>query len=446
MLLGTVIKAAAYGQKAGLWAILAAMSQAADYVLQLGQNARRASRQLAMLGGGQRTEALLHMADALEAGQDELLQANQRDLAAAGEAHMAEALVQRLKLNDKRIAAMAEGVRQIARQTDPIGQVIEGYNRPNGLNIRKTRVPLGVVLFFYESRPNVTSDAAALCLKSGNAIILRGGKEAFASNQAIARIISQSLLSAGIDQGAVQLIESTDRALVPLILKLDQYIDLVIPRGGESLIRAVVRDSTIPVLKHFTGNCHIYIDEATRQSAQMAREICVNAKTSYPGGAVCNAVEHLLFHRQAAGRLLAPICAALAEKGVEIRGDEAARQLYPQAIATTAEDWDTEYLAFIISVKIVDSIDEATEHINCHGSHHTDAIITESLSAAQRFTGAVDSASVMVNASTRFADGGEYGLGAEIGISTDKMHARGPMGATDLTTYKWIVSGNGQCR
>jgi glutamate-5-semialdehyde dehydrogenase len=341
---------------------------------------------------------------------------------------------------------MADGVDQIAAQTDPVGQILEGYVRPNGLRIQKVRVPIGVVCFFYESRPNVTSDAAALCLKSGNAIILRGGKEAFHTNQAIAKIIADALRAAEIDPAAVQLVEHTDRALISPLLKLDRYIDLVIPRGGESLIRAVVKESTIPVLKHFTGNCHIYVDSATEGMDDEIVKVCVNAKTSYPGGAVCNAVEHLLFHKDAAGRLLPKVCEALAKANVEVRADERARALYRAAKPTTPEDWDAEYLAFIVGVKVVESIDEAIDHINEHGSHHTDAILTSDVRHADAFVKAVDSASVMVNASTRFADGGEYGLGAEIGISTDKMHARGPMGATDLTTYKWVVTGQGHTR
>jgi glutamate-5-semialdehyde dehydrogenase len=359
---------------------------------------------------------------------------------------MQSALIERLKLNDKRINSMADGVAQIADQVDPVGQIIEGFVRPNGLKIQKIRVPLGVVLFFYESRPNVTSDAAALCIKSGNAIILRGGKESINSNLAIAGIIRKSLTESGIDPAAVQLIESTDRALVPLLLKLDQFIDLVIPRGGESLIRAVVSESTIPVLKHFTGNCHIYIDSDIAGREQQVRDICVNAKTSYPGGAVCNAVEKLIFHKDSATKLLPAVCQALAEKGVEIRGDEKTRALYPAAKPTTEEDWPLEYLNLIVAVKVVDSLEQAVDHINHYGSHHTDAILSNSASAIDRFIGMVDSASVMVNTSTRFADGGEYGLGAEIGISTDKMHARGPMGAADLTTYKWVVTGDGHVR
>ena len=421
------------------------MDDVTSYVERLGRTARAAAGELVALDGAAKVAALRRIAAALRANENELLEANARDVAAAEAANVDAPLVHRLRLDAKKVAAMAEGVEQIANQVDPVGQVIEGYLRPNGLRIEKRRVPLGVVLFFYESRPNVTSDAAALCLKSGNAIILRGGKEAFHSNRAIVQIISQALGEAGLPAGSVQLVESTDRSLVPHLLKLDKYIDLVIPRGGESLIRAVVRDSTIPVLKHFTGNCHVYVDSAIAGIEQQVRDVCVNAKTSYPGGAVCNAVEHLLFHRDAA-HLVPLVCADLASKGVEVRGDERVRQSYMSAKATTPEDWDTEYLSFIVGVKVVDSIDEAIEHINGHGSHHTDAILSTSTRNIDRFVKRVDSASIVVNASTRFADGGEYGLGAEIGISTDKLHARGPMGASDLTTYKWIVTGDGHVR
>jgi glutamate-5-semialdehyde dehydrogenase len=417
-----------------------------SYILNLGKNARQAATQLVSLRDNVKSAALRKMAAALRENRDALLAANALDVDAAKKADVQPALIERLKLTEKRIDSMADGVEQIASQVDPIGRIIEGYVRPNGLRIEKVRVPLGVVLFFYESRPNVTSDAAALCIKSGNAIILRGGKESLNSNLAIAKIISQSLKDSGIDPAAVQLIESTDRALVPPLLKLDKYIDLVIPRGGESLIRAVVEESTIPVLKHFTGNCHIYVDAATEKMETKVREICVNAKTSYPGGAVCNAVEKLLFHRAAAEKLLAKVCADLAAKGVEIRGDDATRNLYPPAKPAVESDWPLEYLNLIIAVKVVDSIDEAIHHINEYGSHHTDGILSDSAEAIERFVAGVDSASVMVNASTRFADGGEYGLGAEIGISTDKLHARGPMGAADLTTYKWVVTGDGQIR
>ena len=422
------------------------MEQWQSYVQKLGSEARRAAGVLATLTGSQKLRVLQQMAIAIRQRKDELLAANALDLDAARQTELAPALLERLKLNDKRIAAMADGVEQIAAQVDPVGQILEGYTRPNGLRIVKMRVPLGVVLFFYESRPNVTSDAAALCIKSGNAIILRGGKEAIHSNRAIVAIIADALQKAEVDPAAVQLVESTDRAVVPHLLKLDRYIDLVIPRGGENLIRAVVKESTIPVLKHFTGNCHLYIDRATASMQQKVREICVNAKTSYPGGAVCNAVEHLLFHAEAAEKLLPLVCEDLAAKGVEIRGDARTRALYPAARSAADADWDTEYLSFTLSVKVVDSLDEAVDHINRHGSRHTDGILTEDIAAAHRFTQRVDTASVMINTSTRFADGGEYGLGAEIGISTDKLHARGPMGAMDLTTYKWIVTGDGQVR
>ncbi|HVT88749.1 MAG TPA: glutamate-5-semialdehyde dehydrogenase [Tepidisphaeraceae bacterium] len=422
-------------------------SDLTTYVQTLARDARRASQQLAGISGAAKVAALKQMAAALRQNREQLIAANARDIAAAEEAGLAKPLIERLKLNDKRIESMASGVEQIAAQVDPVGQTIEGYVRPNGLRIEKRRVPLGVVLFFYESRPNVTSDAAALCIKSGNAIILRGGKEAIHSNRAIVQIIKDSLRTAGSDlSAAVQFIDTADRALVPILLKQNQYIDLVIPRGGENLIRAVVADSTIPVLKHFTGNCHIYVDAGAETIESKAREICVNAKTSYPGGAVCNAVEHLLFHKDVAPKLLAKVCSDLAAKGVEIRGDDRTRQLYKDAKPATADDWGTEYLAFIAGVKVVDSIDQAIAHINEYGSHHTDAIVSTSIDSIEKFVTSVDSASVMVNASTRFADGGEYGLGAEIGISTDKLHSRGPMGAMDLTTYKWIVTGDGHVR
>jgi glutamate-5-semialdehyde dehydrogenase len=438
-------------------------------VVKMGLRARRASRLLATLDGDTKVAILRRIAASLRENVQPLLAANKKDIDAAHGANLAPALIKRLELTEKKIHAMAEGVEQIAGQTDPVGQVIEGYTRPNGLRIQKVRSPLGVVLFFYESRPNVTSDAAALCLKSGNAVILRGGKEAFHSNKAIVDIIQKALKGSGFrSQGSgntgtaasstepytlnpepsladsVQFIESTDRSLVPLILKLDRHIDLVIPRGGESLIRTVVSESTIPVLKHFTGNCHIYVDRAVDGMDRQVRDVVLNAKLSYT--AACNAVEHLLIHKDVAPRLLPMLCAALADAKVEIRGDEETTRLFPAAKRATDKDWDEEYLALIVGVKVVDSIDAAIAHINEHGSHHTDAILSKDALAIQQVTTQVDSASVMVNASTRFADGGEYGLGAEIGISTDKLHARGPMGATDLTTYKWIVTGNGHCR
>jgi len=421
------------------------MTDGATYVRQLGESARDAAGVLAAANGGQRNAALLAMAAAIRSGAAELIAANAKDIEAAEAAKLDRPVIERLRLNEKRIEAMAAGVESIARQTDPVGRTIDAYNRPDGLRIEKRRVPLGVILFFYESRPNVTSDAAALCLKSGNAIILRGGKEAIHSNRAIAKIISDSIAKAGLPAASVQIVENTDRALVPLLLKLDKYIDLVIPRGGESLIRLVVAESTIPVLKHFTGNCHLYIDSAIAGMEQQTVDICVNAKTSYPGGGVCNAVEHILVHRDSA-KILKPLCEALAKMNVEIRGDANVASVFAATISATDADWDEEYLAFRIGIKVVDSLDEAIRHINRHGSHHTDGILSTSRRAIEEFTARVDSASVMVNASTRLADGGEYQLGAEIGISTDKLHARGPMGASDLTTYKWIVTGDGHVR
>jgi glutamate-5-semialdehyde dehydrogenase len=422
-----------------------------EYVEQLARAARRASRELVAVSADDRSRALERFAHALRESGRLILEANATDVTAARAAGLAPALVERLRLDERRVEAMAHGVEQIAAQPDPVGQTIESLTRPDGLRIEKRRVPIGVVLFFYESRPNVTADAAALCIRSGNAVILRGGKEAMHSNRAIVEALRRGIAEvpasarcASIAE-AVQFLDNPDRALVPIFLKLDRYIDLVIPRGGESLIRTVVAESTIPVLKHFTGNCHLYVDASARDMEQMVRDVCVNAKTSYPGGAVCNAVEHLLFHREAA--LLVPaVCADLARLGVEVRGDERVRELFPSAQATSPQDWDTEYLSLVVGVRMVDSLDEAIEHINEHGSHHTDGIISESREAIERFVTRVDSASVMVNASTRLADGGEYGLGAEIGISTDKLHARGPMGAADLTTYKWVVTGDGHVR
>ncbi len=417
-----------------------------SYVNHLGESARRAAQQLVTLDGATRSAAIRDIAESVNRFAADIVRENEKDLVAARDAKLAPALIERLRLDEERVAKMADALRQIADQPDPIGQTLEASNRPNGLRIEKRRVPLGVVLFFYESRPNVTTDAAALCIKSGNAVILRGGKEAFHTNQALAKFIRAGLEQAKIDPAAVQFVESTDRALVPLLLKLDQLIDVVIPRGGESLIRAVVEQSTIPVLKHFTGNCHIYVDAALDAMKDQVPSVCVNAKTSYPGGAVCNAVEHLLFHESVAAELLPKVCGDLAAKGVEVRGDDKARAIYPSAKAANQDDWGTEYLSFVVGVKVVKSMDEAIEHINRYGSHHTDAILSSSARNIDQFIKRVDSASVMVNASTRFADGGEYGLGAEIGISTDKLHARGPMGAADLTTYKWIVTGDGHVR
>jgi glutamate-5-semialdehyde dehydrogenase len=417
-----------------------------EYAETLGRSARRAATSLTTIDAAARTQAITRLAARIREGRQSLLEANALDLQAARDAGLAPAMIERLRLDEKRIESMARGVEKISQQPDPIGQLVSTYVRPDGLRVERVKVPIGVVLFFYESRPNVTSDAAALCLRSGNAVILRGGKEAAHSNRAIAECVSIALEESHLDPATVQLVQNTDRALVPHLLKLDRFIDLVIPRGGESLIRAVVKESTIPVLKHFTGNCHIYVDESIKGMEQRVRDICLNAKTGYPGGGVCNAAEKILFHRSVADELLPAVCADLAAAKVEIRGDERTRELYPKAIAATAEDWPYEYLGLIIATKVVDSLQEAIDHINEFGSHHTDAILSTSPHAIDLFCRQVDSASVMVNASTRFADGGEYGLGAEIGISTDKLHARGPMGADDLTTYKWIVTGEGHIR
>lgn len=387
------------------------------------------------------------MAEEVRSRQADVLAANAADVAAAEAAGLARPLIERLKLDGKRIDKIARAIEEIAAQTDPVGQTLDGYVRPNGLRVEKRRVPLGVVLFFYESRPNVTTDAAALCLKSANAVILRGGKECLHSNRALVGAVRAGLEAADVHPDAVVFLDNPDRSLVPPLLKLRDLIDVVIPRGGHSLITAVVQESTIPVLKHFDGNCHIYVDAAAADIADDVVRVCVNAKTSYPGGAVCNAAEKILFHQSVAPLLLPKVAAALRSAGVDLRGDDEARRLDP-AITTpaTEADWGEEYLALRLAIKVVPSLDAAIAHINRYGSRHTDAILTTDTRAADRFVAEVDSASVMVNASTRFADGGEYGLGAELGISTDKLHARGPMGAADLTTYKWIVTGQGHCR
>lgn len=409
----------------------------------LAEAARAAAQDLTTASGAQRNAALRAIAAALRNGRAHLQTENARDLDAGRDAHLSPAMLDRLALTDARIEAMASSVEQIAEQPDPVGRVIEGRILPNGIRLQKVRVPIGTVLMIYESRPNVTSDAAALCLKSGNAIILRGGKEALHSNQAIATCIARGLADAGLPAAAVQLVDTTDRAAIGHLLKLDTLIDLAIPRGGEALIRAVVEQAHVPVIKHYTGNCHTYVD--ARCDAAMATELCVNGKTQRTG--VCNATETILIHREAADRgVLRKICEALTAEGVEIRGDARVCALFSPARDATDEDWATEYLDLIVAMRVVDSLDDAVAHINAYGSRHTDAIVTEDLAAAERFVATVDTANAFVNCSTRFSDGGEYGLGAEIGISTDKLHARGPMGAEDLTTTKWVAYGSGQTR
>ncbi len=408
----------------------------------LGHKARVASRALATASATLKNDWLQRAADSLVAAGESILAANAQDIGRAPEFGLAPAQIDRLQLTKQSLDAAADGLRQVAILADPVGRVIEARTRPNGLEIRKIGVPLGVLLFLYESRPNVTVDAAGLAVKSGNAIILRGGKEALQSNMALHRVLQTTLAEVGLPTDAVQLVTSTDRAIVGELLKLDEYIDLVIPRGGESLIQRVAEEATMPVLKHFRGNCHVYVDRAA--DLAMAERIVVNAKCQRPG--VCNAMESLLVHRDIAATFLPSVGKALQERGVEVRGCEETRRCLPWAKPATEADWDAEYLELILSAKVVNGLDEALAHIDQHGSHHTDAIVTEDADAARRFVAGVDSAAVMVNASTRFNDGFELGLGAEIGISTDKFHARGPCGLNELTTYKYVVSGTGQVR
>ncbi len=420
-----------------------ASADVAAYIDDVAKNARAASLKLLSIPGAQRDEALRLIADAILATAPAIQKANAEDLKAGKADGLSDAMLDRLALSDQCLQSIADSVRQIADQPDPVGQVLEGRTLPNGIRLSKQRVPIGVVLIIFESRPNVTVDAAALCLKSGNAAILRGGKEAVRSNLALAEAVRAGLRDAGLPGDAVHLINTTDRAAVSQLLTKEDEIDLCIPRGGESLIRAVVDQSRIPVIKHYTGLCHTYVHHDA--DPQLAIEVCVNAKTQRTG--VCNATECFLLHKALVKEgTAAKILRELADQGVELRGDETAQSLYSKTKPATAEDYRTEYLSLTASVKFVDSIEEAVSHINRHGSRHTDAILTASLDAAQRFTLAVDTANVMVNCSTRFSDGGQYGLGAEIGISTDKLHARGPMGAADLTTSKWVCQGNGQTR
>ncbi|HUW84960.1 MAG TPA: glutamate-5-semialdehyde dehydrogenase [Phycisphaerae bacterium] len=412
------------------------------YVERLAFGARQASYVVARLNGQRRTDALRAIAAGLRGESSTIAAANERDMRHARESGIGDALLDRLRLDASRIEKMAEAVEEVAGQPDPIGETLSAHVRPDGLRIEKRRVPLGVVAVIYEARPNVTADAAALCLKSGNACILRGGRESFHSNAAIGQVIGDSLERSGLVREAVQIVGTTDRALVPLLLKQNQYIDLVVPRGGEGLIRTVVEQSTIPVIKHYAGNCHVYVHE--KCPYDRAEAIVLNAKLQRP--AVCNAAETILFDASIAERFLPSIARKLGEAGCEIRGCARTIKLLDGVKQATEQDWYTEYLDLVVAVKIVDGLDEAIAHINKYGSGHTDAILTDSVAAAQRFVEGVDSANTMVNCSTRLSDGGVYGLGAEIGISTDKLHARGPMGASDLTTYKYVVTGDGHTR
>ena len=418
------------------------MIDAQSYVRQIAEEARQAASKLAIAPGARRDAALLSAAEAIRSDADAIAAANQADVLAAKDAGLSAAMIDRLTLTDKRIEAMAAALESIARQPDPVGKSVAAYYRPNGLRVEKRRVPLGVVAIIYESRPNVTADAAGLCIKSGNAVILRGGKEALQSNLAIARSLSKGLSQADLPDNVITMIDRTEHEIVPALAQAEGLIDLIIPRGGESLIRAVVQAATIPVIKHYAGNCHIYVHADA--DLTKAERIILNAKCQRPG--VCNAVETLLIDAAIAEEFLPVIARKLIDAGVELRGCEKSCKIVPEMKPASQQDWFAEYLALILAVRVVNSLDEAIEHINTYGSHHTDAIITENISAADRFVSLVDSSSVMINASTRFSDGGEYGLGAEVGISTDKLHARGPMGAEDLTTYKWIVTGNGHIR
>ncbi len=412
-----------------------------EYMQKLGQQARAAARDISRADSASKNRALLEMANAIDAAAEQLKTENRKDLQAGKDKGLDAAMLDRLELNDARIAAMSEGLRQIATLQDPVGEISDMAYRPSGIQVGKMRVPLGVIGIIYESRPNVTADAAGLCLKSGNATILRGGSEAIHSNQAIAKCIQQGLQTAGLPAHAVQVVETTDRAAVGELIAANEYVDVIIPRGGKSLIERISREASVPVIKHLDGICHVYID--AEADLHKAEDIAFNAKTHRYG--VCNAMETLLVHEAVAADCLPALAQRFAEKGVELRGCGKTRELISCEAASDA-DWDTEYLAAILSIRVVEDIDQAMQHINQHGSHHTDAIITENYTLARRFLREVDSSSVMVNASTRFADGFEYGLGAEIGISTDKLHARGPVGLEGLTTLKYIVLGDGQIR
>lgn len=425
-----------------------------EYTQKLLKDAKESSRNIASASTLLKDQALERIANGLESNKALIISENKKDIIEAKMMGLSSSVIDRLILTESRIDDMARGVRTIIGLKDPVGEVIEGYVRPNGLKIEKVRVPLGVIAMIYESRPNVTVDAASLCLKTGNSVILRGGKEAINSNIAIYKVITSAVEAAGLDKRCVQVIETTDRMAVELLLKADKYVDVVIPRGGEDLIRRVAEESSIPVIKHYKGICHTFVDEFA--DLKMAEDICINAKIQRP--ATCNAMETMLVHNRIADKFLPKVIKRMQDAAVEIRGcketlniiksykNNSADTGIKDIKAATEDDWTTEYLDLILSVKVVSSLDEAIGHISRYGSSHSDAIVTENYSNAARFTDEVDSAAVYVNASTRFTDGGEFGMGAEIGISTDKLHARGPMGLPELTSYKYIVRGNGQIR
>lgn len=411
-------------------------------MLQLGRQAREASRTMRIASGQAKRAALLAMADRIQAQKDLLQAENARDLELARQKQLEPALVDRLALSDKAITTMATGLRQIADMPDPVGSTTASTLRPNGMRVAQMRVPLGVIGIIYESRPNVTIDAAALCLKSGNATILRGGSEAFHSNQALGNVIQQGLHDAGLPAGAVQVVGTTDRSAVGQMITMTDYIDVIVPRGGKGLIQRLSAEARVPLIKHLDGNCHVYIDAAA--DLDKAHDIAMNAKTYRFG--ICGAMETLLVHNDIAARILPRLADSLDKAGVELRGCDRTRALVSRAVPATETDWETEFLAPILAIRIVDSIDQAIDHIARYSSEHTESIITEDLSAATRFQREVDSSSVYVNLPTCFADGFEYGLGAEIGISTNRLHARGPVGLEGLTTLKWVLSGDGQLR
>jgi|307.fasta_scaffold01670_6 glutamate-5-semialdehyde dehydrogenase len=413
-----------------------------DEAMRLGKQAKAAARRLAALSPEDKNRALELMADKLEAQSEQLLEENNKDLEAAKSAGVSSSLLDRIALNPGRVRAMAKGLRDIGALPDPVHEIVKMWRRPNGLQVGRMRIPLGVIGIIYEARPNVTADAAALCLKSGNAVILRGGSEAHFSNQAIGEILRQACAETRVPQDAVQMVPIRDHALINELLQLEDYIDLIIPRGGEELIRAVVAQSRIPVIKHYKGVCHVYVDKDA--SLEMAERICMNAKVQRPS--VCNAVETLLVHEAIARRFLPAMIAKYQAAGVEIRGCEKTSALVPGIKRATEADWTTEYLDLILSVRIVRDLDEAIDHIERYGSEHTETIVTSNYERSREFIDRVNSSAVMVNASTRFNDGGELGLGAEIGISTSKIHAFGPMGLEELTTTKFVVLGDGQIR
>lgn len=414
-----------------------------ELILDLGRRARAASKQLAQLSSEQKNAGLLAMAQELIDAQEAILAANAQDVQRATASGLSGAMLDRLTLTPERIVKMAEGVRQVAALPDPVGAILSQWTRPNGIVISKVRVPIGVIGIIFESRPNVTSDAAVLCTKTGNATILRGGSEAIESNLAIAAALGRGAQRAGLPQDAILLVPTTDREAVKLMAGMDQYIDMIVPRGGHSLIEAVVAAARMPVIKHYNGICAVYVDKEA--DLDIARNIVINAKTQRPG--VCNAIETILVHQDIAQAFFQSGGKALLESGVQIRGDERVRAILgEQAVPAQEEDWNTEFLDLILAARIVDSVDEAIAHIESHGSHHSDCIVTTNETTAERFLNEVDSATVYWNASTRFTDGGEFGFGAEIGISTDKLHARGPMGLDELTTYKYQIRGTGQVR